>query len=195
MTYFMNTLPSLYDQGISGYFYSSISSLRGFSVHPGNLSGIANANALWKDTLEKIQSFDGMKKFQSKPYEFKSYKEFYEVTYGSMESEMSMSKLRKRHGPGETMIPSNKGLFRQEGRLLGAQHLRSPKILDSFEGTLAGWSFLMAAPGLRAGDGKDTSVHPGWRKAMVSISAYGADGFRTLAPDMGVYQNEVSLCR
>ena len=48
----------------------------------------------------------------------------------------------------------------------------------------------MTAPADKAGNGSNTSVHPGWRKAIVSVSATGADNLRKFAPDMGVYQNE-----
>jgi len=213
--YFMNTLPSIHKQGISGYYYMmGGETLRGFSIHPGSLSGADKANTMWKGTLEKMQSFPGMKPFQSKPYEYKNFKEFYDKTYGTMEAEMGMSpkgpkkylslsqkfqatdfsRLQRRHGPGETGgRPKNKGNFKQQGRLLSAAHLENPKVLEGFADTLPFWAFL-PAPGQneKLGNGSDTSTHPGWRKAMVSISAMNGDSLRKYAPEMGVYQNEVS---
>lgn len=45
--------------------------------------------------------------------------------------------------------------------------------------------------------GKDTSVHPGWRKATILMTtvnlgeAGNADAARAFAPEMGAYINEV----
>jgi hypothetical protein len=214
--YFMNTLPSIHKQGINGYYYMmGGETLRGFSIHAGGLSGTDKANAAWKDTLEKMQSFGGTKKFQSRTYEYKSFKEFYDKTYGTMEAEMGMSsmkakphkrslsasqkfqstdysRLQRRHGPGETGgRPKNKGNFKQQGRLLSAEHLEKPNVLDGFADTLPFFAFLPAPGQSGKISGNDTSTHPGWRKAIVSISAMNGDSLRKFAPEMGVYQNEV----
>jgi hypothetical protein len=69
--------------------------------------------------------------------------------------------------------------------------------MDGFKGTGGNTAILLVSPGTRVGDGKDTSAHPSWRKAVVHVtgmkigSIMSNDALRTYAPDMGAYGNEV----
>ncbi|RSL50200.1 hypothetical protein CEP54_012067 [Fusarium duplospermum] len=87
MEYLLSELPTLQEKGITAYIYASPSSVRCFAIHPANRSGIANANALWGPILSKMQSFPGMKPFQSRPYDFVDYKDFFDTTYGLFQTQ------------------------------------------------------------------------------------------------------------
>jgi hypothetical protein len=107
----------------------------------------------------------------------------------------------KRHGPGGEMLMPN-GILDQDSILLDKDALTSPKLAEAFAKSmpfdLAGGNlglFLISGPKLWA-QGKDTSVHPAWRKAYVHLVATGAgtpkiDGLRELVPNNGAYVNEV----
>jgi hypothetical protein len=169
-------------------------SLRGFNFHSGKDAGTANANAVWKPVLEKLQSFPGLGKFQTRPYNFKSFMEFYDIAYGH-EDEM-MTKLVKRHGPGEAgAMPNNYGLAPMSTRLLGPSHLKSPKLVDYLTGP---WVMAMVAPMSGVGEPAGTSVLPAWRNSTVHYISLGGPSVstgmsevRALSPESGAYGNEV----
>jgi hypothetical protein len=213
-TYLLGELPELQDKGLSAYIYSSTqptTSIRGVVVHPGKLSGTANANAIWKPILEKMQSFPTMSKFQSRVYNFKSYKEYYDVTYGPIDGGKGLHMRRswhesiKRHEPGEIMmgkLPVDEGLLGMDSHLLAPAHLKSPKIKDALKSTYGNWGLFMVAPRnpqLNKPNPEETSVLPAWRNATAHIIGFRAmgltsvDGLRELAPEMGAYGNEVHL--
>jgi hypothetical protein len=203
MKYLLGQLPALQEKGISAYFYVQATYLRVFAVHLGKNAGIGNANAVWAPILEKMQSFPNMTKFQTKPYEFKNFKEFFGTTYGKMDEMSGMindkrSVFQKRHGPAGAELPRYRGIFPYDSRLLSASHLRDPNIMRALKGTRASYGILLCAPGMAVGNGTDTSVNPGWRRAVVHFvgsksDRTNIDELRKLAPDMGSYINEVRI--
>ncbi|VUC37252.1 unnamed protein product [Clonostachys rosea] len=186
MEYLFSELPNLQEQGITAYIYASPSSVRCYAIHPADRSGIANANAVWGPILSKMQSFPGMTPFQSRPYNFVDYKDFFDTTYGPLPN------------PGdEPALPYNRGIVPFDSRLLGAEHFRSPNVTYAFRETRGSYGILVCSPGGRVGDGSDTSNNPGWRKAVALVvgmktNMTNVDGLRRLAPDMGTYINEAS---
>lgn len=181
MQYLFRELPRLQEQGISAFIYVDVSSVRCYAVHPGNASGIANANAVWGPILSKMQSYPDMTPFQTKPYNFDNYKDFFDTTYGPL-----------MLGTGPNPQPRNHGIYPYDSRLLAPEHLRDPSIISALKGGLGTYGVLMTAPGQSQGSGEDTSANPGWRRAVVHlVDGPSASGLRTLAPDMGAYINEV----
>jgi hypothetical protein len=123
--YFTSQLPDLHGQGVGGAVYGVGKALRGYNTHIGNISGTATTNAIWKPVLEKMQTFPTMTKFQSRTFNFKNLKEFYEITFPHEDA----MPLRKRHGHGgDNGLPKNYGHAHMDTHLLGPSHLRSPKI-------------------------------------------------------------------
>jgi FAD binding domain len=200
LRHLMNNIPSLDAQGISGYYELHTGTAQGLIFNPGNVSGIAAANAVWRPILEKMQSYPGIKPFQSKPYHFENLYSFFKGSFGTMKSmkPMATNGLYKRHGPGEDADtpPYSKGLIPIDSHLLTADHLRSPNIMDAFVSTLGNYAILHVSPGSKL-KFDDTSVHPSWRKAMVHITGMkvpnymNMDSVRAFATDVGAYINEV----
>ena len=179
MQYLMSELPDLQMKGVSAFIYVDISHVRCYAVHPGDASGIAEANAAWGPILNKMQSFPNIKPFQTKPFEFDNYKDFFDITYGPLSNSTQ----------GQ---PRNHGVFPYDSRLLAPEHLRHPEIMNALSGAAGDYGILMTAPGPSQGSGEDTSAHPAWRRAVVHlVAAPDASGLRKLAPDMGAYINEV----
>jgi hypothetical protein len=89
-----------------------------------------------------------------------------------------------------------------DSRLLGEKELKSPKMAEALEKAMPFDLMdgqirvhLVAGPKVWA-QGKDTSIHPAWRKTYAHSISTGAgtpncQSFRDLAPDMGAYSNEV----
>lgn len=181
MQYLLGELPGLQERGISAFIYVDVSSVRCYAVHPGNASGVANANAAWGPILTKMQSFPNIQPFQTKPYDFDNYKDFFVTTYGPLAPKTGLE-----------APPRNHGIYPYDSRLLAPEHLRNPSIMTALKGALGTYGVLMTAPGPSQGSGEDTSANPGWRRAVVHLVAGpDAGGLRTLAPDMGAYINEV----
>ncbi|KAJ4208231.1 hypothetical protein NW759_013666 [Fusarium solani] len=186
MEYLLSKLPDLQEKGITAYIYASPTSVRCYAIHPADRSGIANANAVWGPILSKMQEFPGMKPFQSRPYDFVDYKDFFDTTYGPLPN------------PGDAPTPPyNRGIVPFDTRLLGAEHFRSPNITFALRETRGNYGILVCSPGGRFGDGSETSNNPGWRKAVALLVGFktnttNVDGLRRLAPDMGTYINEAS---
>ncbi|QDS72850.1 hypothetical protein FKW77_007179 [Venturia effusa] len=205
--YLAAQLPSVNEKGVSGYFYLSDSNIRAYAIHPGNQSGTAQANEVWKPILEKMQTFAGMKKYQTASHNFKNFKEFYDVTYGARNPTMAAGTpgggraIVRRHGPGEDMGdeggPLNLGKVPLDSRLLGAKHLQNAanftRALKIVKGNVG---LLMVAGNKVAKPDDETSASPAWRKGIVHALAMNMgpslnmDGFRDLAPEMGAYGNE-----
>jgi hypothetical protein len=192
--YLLSQLPVLHAKGVGGHVQSMPGALRGFNFHSDKGAGTANANAVWKPVLEKLQSFPGLGKFQTRPYNFKNFEDFYNTAYGH-EDEV-MTKLLKRHGPGEAgAMPNNYGVAPMSTRLLGPAHLKSPKLVDYLIGP---WIMAMVAPMPGVGEPAGTSVLPAWYNSTVhyislggpSVSA-GMGQVRALSPESGAYGNEV----
>ncbi|KAF4311732.1 isoamyl alcohol oxidase [Botryosphaeria dothidea] len=182
MQYLLGELPGLQERGISAFIYVDVSSVRCYAVHPGNASGVANANAAWGPILTKMQSFPNIQPFQTKPYDFDNYKDFFVTTYGPLAPKTGLE-----------APPRNHGIYPYDSRLLAPEHLRDPSIMTALKGALGTYGVLMTAPGPSQGSGEDTSANPGWRRAVVHLVAGpDAEGLRTLAPDMGAYINEAS---
>ena len=186
MEYLLGQLPDLKEKGISLYVYAHPTSLRGYAIHPGVNAGIDKANTVWGPILEKMQSFPGMTPFQTRPFDFANYQEFFDTTYGPLEEQPTTSQDRR-----------NRGVVPYDSRLLAAEHLTSPSIGHAFSSAKDGYGVLLCAPGqAAAGNGTETSANPGWRRAVALIvgtksETASFDGLRTLAPDMGTYINEV----
>ncbi|KAF9871879.1 hypothetical protein CkaCkLH20_10511 [Colletotrichum karsti] len=186
MAYLLSELPGIQEKGITAYIYVSATSVRGYAIHPADRAGVANANAVWGPILSKIQEFPGMTPFQTRPYDFVDYKDFFDTTYGPLPN------------PGdEPAAPYSRGIVTFDSRLLAAEHFRSPNIAFALRETRGSYGILVCSPGGRVGDGADTSNNPGWRKAVALVVGYktnttSVDGLRRLAPDMGTYINEAS---
>lgn len=185
MQYLFGEMEGLKKKGISAYFYVHPNQIRCYAIHPGNISGTANANAVWGPILEKMQSFPGMTPFQTKPYNFENYKVFFDTTYGPM-------KNASRTLP----VPRNRGIVPFDSWLLSASHLSNPNLTYALRSAQGDYGVLLTAPGLTVGNGRDTSANPGWRKATVLMVGFRSgtasfDGLREFAPDMGAYINEV----
>lgn len=179
MQYLLGELPSLQERGVSAFIYVDISHIRCYAIHPGNASGIVEANAVWGPILSKMQSFPNIKPFQTKPYHFENYKDFFDTTYGPLDNSTKAP-------------PRNHGVYPYDSRLLAPEHLRDPGIMDALSGAEGTYGILMTAPGQSQGPGENTSANPGWRRAVVHLVAGpDATGLRKLAPDMGAYINEV----
>jgi hypothetical protein len=188
--YFLNKVPDLYDQGVSGYFVPALGSFRGQAIHPGKWSGVENAKRIWKPILDEMSKFPTMVQYQAKTYDFKSWKEFYDTAYGTIEE----------HGLAKTgspvLKPQAKGMVPFQSRLLTAQHVRSPKIMDAISGSLNNVALMLVTPGQRHGDGSDTSATPAWRNATIHVQGFrmpgvmNLDKLRDFAPEMGSYGNE-----
>lgn len=187
--YLLSELPGLHEKGISGTFYIFPTTIRGFTIHQGKGAGIAKANSVWGPILERMQRLPGMTPFQTRPFEFESYKEFFEGTYGKLVPQPTTPEHRR-----------DRGIIPYDSRLLSAEHLTSPGITDALRETGGSMGVQLTSPGRRVGDGTRTSANPGWRKAVALVIAYktnetNADGLRRLAPDMGTYINEVKMIR
>ncbi|KAH7176736.1 hypothetical protein EDB81DRAFT_752055 [Dactylonectria macrodidyma] len=183
MQYLLGELSSLQERGVSAFIYVDISHVRCYAVHPGNASGISEANAVWGPILTKMQSFPNIRPFQTKPYNFDNYKDFFVTTYGPPALET-----------GPKPQPRNHGIYPYDSRLLAPEHLRDPDIMNALGGAEGTYGVLVTAPGQSQGSGEDTSANPGWRRAVVHLVAGpDATGLRKLAPDMGAYINEASL--
>ncbi|KAH7069057.1 hypothetical protein BKA63DRAFT_477810 [Paraphoma chrysanthemicola] len=187
LEYLLGQLPALHDQGISAVFYVRPTTIHGFAIHPGPQAGIAKANAIWGPILEHIQTLTGITPYQTRPFSFTTYREFFDGTYGPLVPQPTTPQDRRGRG----VIP-------YDSRLLGAEHLTSPNLTDALRQTGGNLGVMLQAPGMRLGDGKNTAVNPGWRRAVALVIANksnttNADGLRRLAPDMGTYINEASV--
>jgi hypothetical protein len=185
LQYLLSELPGLQEKGISGTYYVSPTSIRCFSIFPGEQAGIENANSVWGPILERAQRFPGITPFQTRPFEFNSYGEFFEGTYGKLVPQPTTPEFRR-----------DRGLIPYDSRLLSAGHLRSPDIIEALWETGGNIGVQFETPGQRFGNGSDTAANPGWRKSVAFVIANktnttSADGLRRLAPDMGSYINEV----
>ncbi|KAI9152342.1 putative FAD-linked oxidoreductase [Paramyrothecium foliicola] len=187
MEFLLGQLPALKEQGITLYMYVYPTMLRGHAIHSGSAAGVKDAHAVWGPILEKMQSFPGMKPFQTRTFEFSNYREFFDTTYGPLRLQDTTPQERR-----------SRGVVQYDSRLLAAEHLLSPNITTALASSTAGYGVLLCAPGQAVGDGSDTSANPGWRRAVALIvgtksTNSSLDGLRELAPDMGTYINEASV--
>jgi hypothetical protein len=196
--YLVGQIPDLHAQGVGGAVYGVGSGFRGFHMHIGNISGTTTANGIWKPVLEKLQAFPGMTRFQSRTFNFKNYKDYYEATFPHDEPMMAK---QKRHGPGEgDALPMSYGIAHMDTHLLAASHLKSSNITAALKPTAGHWIMIMSAPLPGVGDPTGTSVLPAWRKASVHFVGMGAmagittnSRIRDFAPEMGAYGNEAEF--
>ncbi|PNP60890.1 hypothetical protein FNYG_14377 [Fusarium nygamai] len=187
MEYLLGQLPNLKEKGITLYVYAYPTVLRGYAIHPAANAGVDKANAVWGPILTKMRSFPGMTPFQTRPFDFTNYREFFDTTYGPLEEQPTTPQDRR-----------NRGVVPYDSRLLAAEHLASPRIGTAFSSAKDGYGVLLCAPGQAAGDGSETSANPSWRRAVALIvgtksETANFDGLRMLAPDMGAYINEGSV--
>ncbi|KAJ4300816.1 hypothetical protein N0V90_002904 [Kalmusia sp. IMI 367209] len=153
----------------------------------GSQSGISNANKIWGPILSNVSSLPGITPFQTRAFEFSSYREFFEGTYGTLVPQPTTADHRY-----------DRGIVPYDSRLLSAEHLVSPNITQALAETGGSLGVQIMSPGSRFGNGSSVSANPGWRKAAALIIAFktnttSADGLRRLAPDMGTYINEASV--
>jgi hypothetical protein len=185
--YLLQQLPGLHDKGIGGYFLPVIGTIRAMALHPR--TNVTEANAIWKPILEKLQSFKGMKKFQSKPLYFENYKAFYDAAFGTLESHTT-----PKSSPQTP--PSNRGMAPMDSHFLRREHISNPKVMDAFGSANGLYTLLMVQPSPKLGNGNNTSVHPAWRDAGIYVTGFkipgitNLDGLREFAPDTGAYLNE-----
>ncbi|CAG8975231.1 hypothetical protein HYALB_00011931 [Hymenoscyphus albidus] len=158
----MGELPALQEEGVSAYIYAGTSQVRCYSIHPGNTSGVANANAVWSPILEKMSALPGMTPFQTKPFEFANYKEFFELT----------RLLSAEHFKSPDLTAALAGTNGNYGIMM---HTPGPHIGNGND--------TSANPGWR----KAVAFVVGWKTNTLNV-----DGLRKLAPDMGTYINEVA---
>jgi hypothetical protein len=175
----------LLEKGVSGMVYGSTNGLSGVANFFGrNNTGTAKMNELMGPILSKMESIPGMKKFQSKPYNFATYKEYYTATFGPQEPAPDM--------------PVAKGIVPLAGHLIGHQALTNPKVMDAFamrHSAIGQWAITIGSPGRRLGNGENTSTNPGWRDAVGQVMIANSDGLRDIAKSIGVYGNEVRSIR
>jgi hypothetical protein len=181
----LSETPGLHEKGLSATYYVFPDHMRGFAIHPGAQAGIANANAIWDPILSKMSSLPGMTQFQTRPFEFNNYREFFEGTYGTLVPQPTTPEHRY-----------DRGIIPYDSRLLTAEQITGPNITAALADTGGALGVQLMAPGQNVGNGTSTSANPGWRKAVVLVIANktnttSADGLRRLAPDMGTYINEV----
>ncbi|KAF9693431.1 hypothetical protein EKO04_008569 [Ascochyta lentis] len=187
LRYLLTETPGLHEKGISATFYVFPGQIRGFAIHPGIQAGTANANAMWGPILTHMSSLPGVTPFQTRPFEFVNYKEFFEGTYGTLVPQPTLPENRY-----------DRGIIPYDSRLLSAEHVTSPNITETLAETGGSIEVQLMSPGQRVGDETSTSANPGWRKAVVLVIANktnttSADGLRRLAPGMGTYINEASV--
>ncbi|KAL1592216.1 hypothetical protein SLS59_009872 [Nothophoma quercina] len=186
LKYLMGELPGLYSKAISATYYVAPDHIRGFSLHIGAEAGITNANEVWGPILTNVSSLPGITPFQTRPFEFANYKEFFEGTYGELVPQ-----------PTEPEFRYDRGIIPYDSRLLSAEHVTSPDLPAALAETGGNVGVQLMSPGSRFGNGSEVSANPGWRKAVALVIATksnttSAEGLRRLAPDMGTYINEVS---
>jgi hypothetical protein len=205
VAHLMASLPEVSEKGVSAYLYLAPNNIRVWAIHPDKQSGTASANAVWKPILDKLQSFPDMTKYQTKPYNFKNFKDFYDTTYGPIRGGSSgtimaqFPSVYKRHDPGEMGDdgPIPVGRMAADSRLLNATHLRSPGMLKAIAMAGTRTSLMLLAGNKVSKPDDDTSTTPAWRTALVHAFALNvpgvmnADGYRELAPESGAYLNEV----
>lgn len=185
--YLLQQLPALHDRGIGGYFLPIIGTIRGMALHPNQ--NVTEVNAIWKPILEEMQSFPGMKKFQTKPLHFENYKAFYGSAFGTLESHTS-----PKSSPQTP--PSNRGRAPMDSHFLTRQHMADPKIMDAFSSSEGFYTLLMVQPTRSLGNGNNTSAHPAWREAGMYVTGFkiphvtNLNSLRDFAPGTGAYFNE-----
>jgi len=84
-----------------------------------------------------------MTKFQSKPYRFKNYKEFFDKSYGSIDKEMVGIGMIKRHGLDEgSALPSSRGMVPMDLHLLAEAHVRDLKIMEELKDLMGNYTIF-----------------------------------------------------
>ncbi|KAL1595301.1 hypothetical protein SLS60_009991 [Paraconiothyrium brasiliense] len=187
LRYLLGQAKALQEKGISATFYTFPTNIRCFAIHPGPQAGIANANQIWGPILSNVSSLPGITPFQTRAFEFSSYKEFFEGTYGTLVPQPTTADHRH-----------DRGVIPYDSRLLSAEQLGHPNITQALAETGGSIGVQIMSPGNRFGNGSAVSANPGWRKAAALVIANktpttSAAGLRQLAPDMGTYINEASV--
>lgn len=187
LRYLLGQAKHLQENGISATFYTFPTNIRCFAIHPGSQAGIAKANEIWGPILSNVSSLAGITPFQTRAFEFSSYREFFEGTYGTLVPQPTTADHRY-----------DRGVIPYDSRLLSAEHLSDPNITQALAETGGSIGVQIMSPGDRVGNGSAVSANPGWRKAAALIIANktnstSAAGLRRLAPDMGTYINEASV--
>lgn len=187
LRYLLGRAADLQEKGISATFYTFPTYIRCFAIHPGPQAGIAKANEIWGPILSDVSSLPGITPFQTRAFEFSSYREFFEGTYGTLVPQPTTADHRY-----------DRGVIPYDSRLLSPEHLSHPNITQALTETGGSIGVQIMSPGDRVGNGSAVSANPGWRKAAALIIANktnttSAAGLRRLAPDMGTYINEASV--
>lgn len=148
LQYLLSELPGLQEKGISGTYYVSPTSIPCFSIFPGEQADIENANSVWGPILERAQRFPGITPFQIRPFEFNRYREFFEGTYGPLVPHPTTPEFRR-----------DRGLIPYDSRLLSAEHLTSPDIIEALQETGGGIDVQFETPGQIFGNENDTAAN------------------------------------
>ncbi|KAK7709789.1 hypothetical protein SLS64_006030 [Diaporthe eres] len=187
LRYLLGQAKHLQDNGISATFYTFPTNIRCFAIHPGTQAGIAKANEIWGPILSNVSSLPGITPFQTRAFEFNSYREFFEGTYGTLVAQPTTADHRY-----------DRGVIPYDSRLLSAEQLSDPTLTQALAETGGSIGVQIMSPGDRVGNGSAVGANPGWRKAAALVIANktnstSAAGLRRLAPDMGTYINEASV--
>ena len=120
--------------------------------------------------------------------------------YGRSPNEHWAGPLPKRYtSDGDYDVPTPSGLFPMDGRLLARRHLESlPSQPMRVKRPYGSYMIIEAVAGNKVQrPDDDTAVLPAWRDAYVQVDTsyfppiVTADVLREIAPEMGVYSNEV----
>jgi hypothetical protein len=196
-TYLHRQFPKMSREGgLQGYLFIHPNAIQGQLIAPNKFANATNIKRIMDPILENMISMPGMDR--------KTFVNFapaaLAVDPGTATTQPP--KLQKRHGPGGKMM-YGMGIYDQDSRLLGEKELMDPRLADVLERAIpydkpdGQIRVHLTAGGKVNEDRNDTSVHPTWRKAIIhNVSTGGytpiAESYRELAPDMGVYVNEVS---
>ena len=142
-----------------------------------------------------MSAYPGLSQEIHQYHEFKSFKEYFDTHYGALPP-------IDPNTPVKDEIGKSRGIASMDSRLLGIEHMAAPELVEALRaatpksqgGVLRGHLVGGAAVMKNSGN----SVNPAWRRAYVHLISTGKDANATslkkLAPDMGSYSNEVSLC-
>lgn len=140
---------NLQENGISATFYTFPTYIRCFAIHPGSQAGIAKANEIWGPILSNVSSLPGITPFQTRAFEFSSYREFFEGTYGTLVPHPTTADHRY-----------DRGIIPYDSRLLSPEHLSHPNITQALTETGGSIGVQRMSPGDRVGNGSALTANP-----------------------------------
>jgi hypothetical protein len=205
------------EKGVQGYFFVYPNATYFHSIQVNQYSGIDFAKKTWEPLLEKMATYPGVQKPIQTYRDIPNFKSWFDMTFGPLEEiKDPVQKIlfddfpsydQKRVGLGVAEIeePYPVGILPMDSRLLGQQHLSSPKLEKALMESMPQMPYGMLRGHLTTGGavskmGKDTSVNPAWRNSWIHLIATGigypnATSLKNLAPELGSYSNEVRNTR